>query len=475
MTGLGQVRAAVGELLARPPRIVDSAERADRVVWEQIAGDCTALGELDAELAGQHGAVGLASALWMAAAQLDTPEHDELRRVTVGDPYAAAMALLAQGPRIRQMLTDLDTAAGRRDGRRAHREHARAVERLRQAVDAAEQDAGGDPDGEVSRPRTVDVQRAVADSAATQADLAAAEAGGGEPGGDVMVVRAAAAEEQLTADATAATGWGSEPVELQRMDPDERIALARLAELIGRFRQMAAAQRSRRVEHAKGEYVGVTLGDELTGLVPDELVALAVPALRAQWAIRYADRQLQIYDQRGVEHEAQGSIIAVVDCSSSMNNYDYSAGPTVTGEAYAKALALALLDQARAAIPFSEVPHDPYQVPADQPADLARKGEVAGFFPGGGTEFAPALDAEYNTTGRARADIVIITDGSAELDDTWVDAWRERRRRLGFRVFAVTIGDWAEDPEELHRICDDVRAVTDLADTHTTADLFRTI
>lgn len=413
MTRLGQVRAAVGELLARPPRIVDSATRADRVVWEQIAGDCTA-------------------------------------------------------------LTDLDTAAGRRDGRRAHREHARAVERLRQAVDAAEQDAGGDPDGEVSRPRTVDVQRAVADSAATQADLAAAEAGGGEPGGDVMVVRAAAAEEQLTADATAATGWGSEPVELQRMDPDERI---------GRFRQMAAAQRSRRVEHAKGEYVGVTLGDELTGLVPDELVALAVPALRAQWAIRYADRQLQIYDQRGVEHEAQGSIIAVVDCSSSMNNYDYSAGPTVTGEAYAKALALALLDQARAAtpprafaaIPFSEVPHDPYQVPADQPGDLARKVEVAGFFPGGGTEFAPALDAEYNTTGRARADIVIITDGSAELDDTWVDAWRERRRRLGFRVFAVTIGDWAEDPEELHRICDDGRAVTDLADTHTTADLFRTI
>lgn len=541
MTQLSELQAAAASWTRPPAPLVHTDDQADLAVWEQIADECTALGEVDTALTSRYGIPGVARDLWLAAyarnpqllevseveesrrparailaGQLGSPEHRDLRRLSTGDPFAAAMAVLAQTAAVRGMLEKLDktpqNTAGQRAQaklRQARREETAAAAALRQVLDAAAESVEGDPDGEVDQPRVVDVQRAIADADGAAADAAAAaqaaqEAGAGEDsdGLDGARVRAAAraaaahAENVLVAQAAAATRWGVEPGQLERLDADERMRLAEklrngklaeFAQLIGRFRQMATAQRSRRVEHAKGEYVGVTLGDDLASLVPDELVALAVPALRAQFAIRYADRQLMVYDQRGVEHDAQGAIIAVIDCSISMTNYDDHG---ITGEAYAKAIALALLDSARAATPprafaailFASEPCEPIVFPSDRPVDLTDQVRLAETFPGGGTVFPPALDAaaalldaEFNATGRAKADIVIITDGAAELDPVWIAAWKQRRHRLGFRAFAVSIGDWADEPADLDAICDDVRRIEDLDDTHATADLFRTI
>ena len=66
-----------------------------------------------------------------------------------------------------------------------------------------------------------------------------------------------------------------------------RERLARFADLIGRFRQMAAGERARKVEQAPGELVGVTLGDDLARLIPAEATNLGVPALRGVFAARY--------------------------------------------------------------------------------------------------------------------------------------------------------------------------------------------
>ena len=43
--------------------------------------------------------------------------------------------------------------------------------------------------------------------------------------------------------------------------------LGRWAELIGRFRQLATAERARKTEHAVGELVGITLGDDLDSVL----------------------------------------------------------------------------------------------------------------------------------------------------------------------------------------------------------------
>jgi hypothetical protein len=86
------------------------------------------------------------------------------------------------------------------------------------------------------------------------------------------------------------------------------------------------------------------------------------------FAARYAAGELMLYDSQGEQATGQGAVIACVDTSHSM----YEAGPGgVTREAWAKACALALLDQARDAgrdfvgILFSAA--DKLQVTASRP------------------------------------------------------------------------------------------------------------
>jgi len=616
-TTVGELREKAAPWLNRPApapldRTVDTADRADWAVWDQISHECRALSRLDADLTEQYGTPGLVSDLWMSAyardpqlrdaadtvpaqrsnravtsAMLGTPEHDEMRAATVGDPYAAAMSVLAQAPALRRMLRELDPRQQQRKAQQARQDADAAADHVsdtfQAAQDAAAEDSGlpggggrgdgepsdddtqagdgqgtgqqddgtgepGDETGEagqdaapdaaadqgqadgdqdadaqatggaaeldelpVPRPELVDAQRAIteaqaADEDAERAEQASAKLGEGDENGDqaMMAVRSAArqacadAAEALDAEALAMTAWGVGPGERERMDPDARMKLAKklqtgklkeFARLVGRFQQMAQAQRARRVEHARGEYVGVTIGDDLTSMIPAELINLAIPALRAQFAIRYAEKQLMVYEQRGEENEGQGAVIVCVDCSDSMTMTDDHG---ISGEAYAKAFALALLEQARdatpvreyAAILFSHETDAAIVFPADQPVKLADRIRLAETFTAGGTAFAPPLntalkllEAEYNATGRQRADIVFITDGESYLSDQWLERWHEQKKRLGFRCFGIQIGWWSDEDaaELLDSFCDDVRRIEDLADTHATADVFRAV
>lgn len=538
----------------RPDYAVHTADRADDVVLDGLLAECTALRQLDADLAGHYGAPGLVGDLWRAAycrqpellradeiqpraqinhalvaAQLGSPEHCELRRTTAGDAFASALAVVCQGPALRRLLRQLDderdqaeqaqqqadqaaaaSAAagpadpgagddeqghggeGQHDGAEDGQGEEQGEDGVADSGDAAENDAQpdrGETDAAAAHRAEKELQRALAAAPIRAAARQAAQDAG----------------EQLDDVCGRAAAWGLD-AELQRLSADERMRLAdrltsgklrEFADLIGRFRQLARAQRSRRVEHVRGEYVGVTLGDDLGSLIPAELANLAVPALRADFAARYAEQRLMVYDQRGDDHEAQGAIIALIDCSWSMQDpftMTFAAGATppgdqaVTAEAYAKALALALLDQARAARPvrefaailFDERVDKVFRYPAHQPLDHAHRIELAERFSGGGTDFMAPLEeavkllaAEHNATGRQKADLVLITDGDAWVSGQWVEQWWTHKRQLGFRAFGIEIGRGGSPA--VAAICDDTRTIADLTDTHATAELFRSI
>ncbi|MFF3489956.1 VWA domain-containing protein [Streptomyces sp. NPDC002795] len=456
------------------------ADRFDRLTWRDTYEQAAGVRELTAELAARHeSARDLLADVFLAAytarvrvreradmdpsrlvnhefvtALVESPEFVELRRDTVGDPYAAAMALLAQGPALRGLL-DRDTQerpdeTPRRDG---------------QGTAAAAAGAPGAP----GAPGI----RATARSAAAKASRAVRQ--------EASLMRA----------------WGVGPGELERMPFEERARLAerlrtgRLAEwaeLIGRFRQMAAGERARKVENTTGELVGVTLGDDLSRLVPSELAGLGVPALRAVFAARYAAKELMLYDSRGEQPTGRGAVIACVDTSHSM----YEAGPGgVTREVWAKACALALLDQARAAerdfvgILFSAADKvRVFRFPADRPAGLDVTLEFAETFLGGGTSYqAPlgaardVLEREFEDAARARGDIVLLTDDDCGVTEEWMRGWNAAKHRLGFRVFGVAVGAprAAEAESVLDALCDNLRSVEDFTDVHAAADLFRVI
>ncbi|MGA5030271.1 VWA domain-containing protein [Streptomyces cellulosae] len=502
----------------------------DRVAWRDVYAQSAALRELSAQLLTRHAhtpdlltdvflcayqaAPRLRDRTVMAPSHLihhqvvtaltQSPDFAALRRETAGDAYAAAMAVLAQASALRGLLEGSREArerTGRADRARQEAEAAAAAvgEALRQAAEEA------DGQGEVPAPAATAVRRAAeaareADESARREDGAAAQAMAAAVPGVRSAARnaASAAAEAVRQEAALMRAWGVDAGETERMPFAERARLAerlrsgrlaRWAELIGRFRQMAAGERARKVEHATGELVGVTLGDDLSRVIPSELAVLGAPELRAVFAARYAAGELMLYDSRGEQGTGKGAVIACVDTSHSM----YAEGPGgVTREAWSKACALALLDQARHAgrdfvgILFSAA--DKLQVfrfPGDRPAPVSDVLDFAETFLGGGTDFqrplgtaAKILEEEFDTASRARGDIVLITDDACEVSENWTRLWNEIKRRLDFRLFGIAIAtpDTATaSGSVLESLCDNLRTVDDLTDVHTTADLFRVI
>ncbi|WP_328770134.1 VWA domain-containing protein [Streptomyces sp. NBC_00286] len=431
-------------------------------------------------------------------ALLESPEFAELHRETAGDPYAAAMAVLAQASALRRMLEhSRDAQAQAEQARKAQQDADDAATAVSEALQQA------DEDGKLSADADA-VQKAIeaaesAEATARQAGQTATQALAATAPGIRTTARTAAAKaaEAVRDEAALMRAWGVGPGQLERMPYDQRARLAerlrtsRLAEwaeLIGRFRQMAGGERARKVENATGELVGVTLGNDLSRVIPSELAGLGLPALRAVFAARYAAGELMLYDSQGDQATGRGAVIACVDTSHSM----YEAGPGgVTREAWAKACALALLDQARDAgrdfvgILFSAADKlRVFRFPADEPADVARVLDFAESFLGGGTSYQRPLSAagelleeEFNDAARMRGDIVMLTDDDCGVTEDWMRGWNDAKHRLGFRVFGVAIGAprVAEADSVLDALCDNLRAIEDLTDVHAAADLFRVI
>ncbi|MGW7693642.1 hypothetical protein ACWGMA_33110 [Streptomyces asiaticus] len=508
-----------------------AADRFDRITWRDTYEQSAGLREVAEELSERHDhATDLLADVFLAAYKVrprlreragmapsrlvnhqvisslvESPEFAELRRETAGDPYAAAMAVLAQAAAVRGMLERSRAAQERAErASRAQQDADGAAAAVDEALQRAADEA--DEEGTVPTPAADAVRQAIdaaeaAEAAARRAARHAEQALAAAAPGIRAAARNAAgkAAEAVREEAALMRAWGVAPGRLERMPFDERARLAerlrtgrlaRWAELIGRFRQMAAGERARKMENATGELVGVTLGDDLSRVIPSELAGLGLPELRAVFAARYAAGELMLYDAQGEQTTGQGAIVACVDTSHSM----YAAGPGgVTREAWSKACALALLDQARHAgrdfvgILFSAA--DKLQVfrfPADAPrvAGIDPILDFAETFLGGGTSYQAPLTAaagllaeEFDDAARTRGDIVMITDDECGVTEEWMRGWKDAKHRLGFRVFGVAIGAprATGTGSVLEALCDNLRSIEDLTDVHAAADLFRVI
>ncbi|MFE4692709.1 VWA domain-containing protein [Streptomyces sp. NPDC056749] len=511
---------------AAPERHTVVVDRFDLITWRDTYDQSAALRDLAEELGEHHpGAADLLTDVFLTAYRheprlreraemspsrlvnhriitclLESPDLAELRRETLGDPYAAAMAVLAQAATLRRMLGRFRSA--RDQGERAGRDRQDAESAAEQVAEALRLAAGAaDEHGTVPESEADAVRRAIgtAESRARQAARAVATAAATEVPGIRADARSAVAEAVAATREEAALmrAWGVGPGVLERMPFDgraglaERLRTSRLAqwaELIGRFRQMARGERARKVENTAGELIGVTLGDDLSRVVPSELTGLGLPAMRAVFAARHAAGELMLYDSQGEQNTGRGAVIACIDTSHSM----YEAGPGgVTREAWSKACALALLDQARHAerdfvgILFSAADRiQVFRFPAGRSADISQLVDFAETFLGGGTSYETPLTAamellreEFDGAGGARGDIVMITDDECEVGEAWMRSWNEAKRRLDFRVFGVAVGAprATEAGSVLDALCDNLRSVEDLTDVHGAADLFRVI
>jgi uncharacterized protein with von Willebrand factor type A (vWA) domain len=134
-------------------------------------------------------------------------------------------------------------------------------------------------------------------------------------------------EVEALREATAALGMGpgspgandpkaiAELFKRVRNDP----ALRRICELAGRFRRVAQSRQRRKTGQGLDDVVGVTIGGEVSRLLPSELVRLGDPVFEDEVLRRLVENQCLCREHQSVEPVGKGPIIVVSDESGSMD------------------------------------------------------------------------------------------------------------------------------------------------------------
>jgi len=265
----------------------------------------------------------------------------------------------------------------------------------------------------------------------------------------------------------------------ERLELGRRLArnrkLGELARMVGRFKLDARAIRRRTLDRGAAEAYDIERGADLGRLIPAELLALHHRGLVRDFRRRLLEGQVLQYRLRDDEQKGKGPMVVCVDVSSSMQGEK---------ELWAKAVSLTLADIARRrrrlvrAVLFSSGENslkvlDLNRERRYQP-DLARLMELAEYFPGGGTDFERPLSAAIELIERKqlkRVDIVIITDGEAQVSAEWLARLNQSRERLKFKIFAVLVDTGSSELSTLARFADRVTSVKKLT-TESTREIF---
>ena len=288
------------------------------------------------------------------------------------------------------------------------------------------------------------------------------------------VADAARTEAEDLADAM--DSWGIEPADLKTVPLRERLELARrlrgpdlkrLADLVGRMRNLSRAKAREKVAQRRDEVHSVASGrpDDPARVLPSELSALASksPVRRLDFLRRFVEGRVLHYELRRDEKKARGPIVALVDCSGSMQG---------TRMEWAAAVGLALADVAThkgpsggrpcALVFFNTRIVREVFFQGNNARDPRKLLEAATVGANGGTEYvAPIARGVEIVGGEASfsgADLVLVTDGECALPDAFLETFLAEKERLSVSLHSVLIGHRGPLPE-LARYSDEVHAL----------------
>jgi len=466
----------------------------------------------------------------------ETPEVNELRQYTKGDPYTAAMAVVGVSEKLREYLQhnkDLAEAARQAQEKREQRDNAEQEVADAMANAQAQQDeydgegppTQGQADAAAALQAALDaLEQAQQEQAQAGAQLDQAMNESASQTRQAMREGIREAAEEAAEEAAAAAAAGVEPGDVKYMSFEEREALAEalsntrlreMAKLIGRFRMEAKAEQAKRTEHGRDVFVDVELGDDIGRALGTELAKMSSAAprgLRLDTLRRFGEKRILLKRFEGTEKSGKGAIVAVVDTSGSMGcgiggNPPADVHLDPSREAWAKAITFVLLDSARRqkrdfyAILFSSAgqqrhysfPHDgepmvlskdgkPIAVSTPVPGnqELAVTLDLITFMFNGGTNFEEPLrqacqviERKFDDSGKPKADIAFITDDDGTVSPAFMTEYNRIREKVGIRTFGFAVGCHAG--MTLTSVSDNVRSLTDLATTDEVRDVFRAI
>jgi uncharacterized protein with von Willebrand factor type A (vWA) domain len=213
------------------------------------------------------------------------------------------------------------------------------------------------------------------------------EAGANKIRGNVRAVASSALKNSKEVS-EAMDGWGLGAGELQKMPIQQKLELAKrlqtrkfklMAQVIGRMRRLADHKQKTKLNQSRDEIHNVGIGNDLSRVLPIELVQLRHSILKAEFKRKFVEGKLMQYELKGTEKQGKGPIVVCVDNSGSMSG---------DRETWSKAVALALLEIATmqkrgfACIHFGG-PRDALEIIEIKPGEkdiLSKAVKVAEFF-----------------------------------------------------------------------------------------------
>jgi len=239
-----------------------------------------------------------------------------------------------------------------------------------------------------------------------------------------------------------------------------------MAQVIGRMRRLAVHKQKTKLNQSRDELHNVGIGNDLSRVLPIELVQLRHTILKAEFKRKFVEGKLMQYELKGTEKQGKGPIVVCVDKIVGSMSGDR--------ETWRKAVALALLEIATmqkrgfACIHFGGQ-SDALEIIEIEPGerDILNKAiKTAEFFlNAGGTAFEPALSQIVeliSKQGFKKADVVFITDGNAPIGPKFLSGFLDSKKSKEFRIFGVLIQ--SHNAETLKKFSDEIIDVAELLD-----------
>lgn len=252
------------------------------------------------------------------------------------------------------------------------------------------------------------------------------------------------------------SGASNGDAELKKLPLGDQLQLANLlrdnenvrkiAEWAGKFKSVARKkQKSKHIETV--DRSGMTLGNDVERLLPQELGQFMKEGTRLDFLRRYAEDQTMMYSPKGKEVLGKGPIVICLDESGSMS--------TMINQAKGFSLALAMIAKKQrrdfCVIPFS-VKTGEKVVCEKGKVTTAHILQLANSFLSGGTHYMPVLNeaVEYIQSQKRfkNADIIFVTDGDPSdtgAIEKQLVPFLALKEKQSIKIMSLLIGDNTSD------------------------------
>ena len=265
---------------------------------------------------------------------------------------------------------------------------------------------------------------------------------------DSLVAQAVKAASERAEEVQSIIGaWGDDPGSLEKTDVNIQLldlvrksdVLKDISKYLGRFREIFAQGKRNGYAYGRGETYALELGNDLSRAIGSELAMLATPLTLPLFLQKYQRRQIKQYQRREPIRKGLGDVIVCLDESTSTRG---------DSAAWGKAVALTLLEIAASGGRSFALIH--FSSKGSIKTDLFRPGaytamdklSAAETFLGGGTDYeTPMREALrlMEQEGFENADVVFITDGECELQESFREQLAKEQTARHFTVTGVLL------------------------------------